>query len=253
MNKLQSFSHRHFGEILIVQIDGKEWFAATQVALVLGYSNPHDAVNKHCRKEGVAFREVLTPGGAQSMKFINEGNLYRLIARSRLPNAEQFERWVFDEVLPSIRKHGMYATDELLNNPDFMIEVFQKLKEERNARIAAEQQIESEKPLVLFAESLQVSHDSILVADLAKLLKQNDIEFGEIRLFKWLRENGYLIKSGSEYNMPTQRSMEMKLFEIKIGSRNSADGTVKITRTPKVTTKGQLYFINKFKKELVTA
>lgn len=258
MDKLQIFQHPQFGKVEIVVVDGKEWFGATQAALALGYSNPHDAISKHCKQEGVAFREVLTSGGPQQMKFINEGNLYRLITRSRLPEAEKFESFVFDEVLPTIRKHGAYMSPEIIEktllDPDYIIQLATKLKEEqaekereRQARIAAEAKIEADRPKVLFAESLQISKDSILVADLAKLLKQNGIDIGETRLFKWLRENGYLIKSGSEYNMPTQRSMDLKIMEIKVGYRGSSDGTTKITRTPKITGKGQMYFINKFK------
>lgn len=140
--------------------------------------------------------------------------------------------------------------EKFLLNPDTIIRLAENWKMEKNLRIAAETKIEADKPLVHFAESLQISKDSILVADLAKILKQNGIEFGEKRLFKYLREEGYLIKSGSEYNMPTQRSMELKIFEIKMGSRNSSDGTIKITRTPKVTGKGQIYFINKLKEKV---
>lgn len=257
MNKLQTFHHPQFGKVELVVIDGKEWFGATQVALALGYANPHDAISKHCRQEGVAFREVLTNGGVQQMKFIDEGNLYRLIVKSRLPEAEKFERYVFEEILPTIRKHGAYMTPEViektLSDPDFIINLATRLKEANEEKARLQAQIEADKPKVLFAESLQISKDSILVADLAKLLRQNGIQVGEMRLFRWLRENGYLIKSGSEYNMPTQRSMELGIMEIKVGYRAGADGTTKITRTPKITGKGQIYFINKFLNKGVSA
>jgi anti-repressor protein len=253
MNQLQIFRHPQFGEVEIIEIDGKQWFGATKTAIALKYVNPHDAIARHCRPDGVVKHEVIdSMGRSQEMNFISEGNLYRLITRSKLPNAEKYEIWVFDEVLPQIRKHGAYMTSETiektLTDPDFIIRLATELKTERAEKQTLEAKIASDKPLVLFAESLQVSKDSILVADLAKLLKQNGFEMGEGRLFKWLREEGYLIKSGSEHNMPTQRSMDLKIMEIKVGYRGSSDGTTKITRTPKITGKGQVYFINKFKK-----
>jgi phage antirepressor YoqD-like protein len=250
--KLQIFNHPRFGKVEVAIIDGKEMFGATQTALALGYTNPHDAITKHCRPDGVAFREVIDSlGRRQQMKFIDEGNLYRLIVKSRLPDAEKFERYVFEEILPSIRKHGAYMTPETiektLSDPDFIIGLATKLKEANEEKQRLQAKIEADKPKVLFAESLQVSDDTINVNDLAKLLKQNGIDIGEVRLFKWLRDNGYLIKSGSEYNMPTQKSMNLGLFEVKIGTRQSSDGTPRMTRTPKVTGKGQMYFINKFR------
>lgn len=251
MDKLQIFQHPQFGRVEIVAIDGREWFSAAQSALALGYTNPHKAVRDHCKEEGVTIRSVLTEGGPQQMKFINEGNLYRLITRSRLPDAEKFESYVFDEVLPTIRKHGAYMTPQTLeaalSNPDTMIQILTRLKQEQEDKEKLQAKIDADKPLVLFAESLQISKDSVLVADLAKLLKQNGVEMGEMRLFEWLRNEGYLIKGGSERNMPSQRSMELKIMEIKVGYRGSSDGTTKITRTPKITGKGQVYFINKFK------
>jgi anti-repressor protein len=252
MSKIQLFNHPLFGELEIIEIDGKPFFGATKTASTLGYVNPHKAIIDHCRRDGVTKREVIDNlGRPQEMNYISEGNLYRLITKSKLPNAEQFESWVFDEILPQIRKHGAYMSPETiertLTNPDFIIQLATELKSEQQKRLAAESQIALDKPLVLFAESLQVSKDSILVADLAKLLKQNGIDMGEKRLFIKLREEGYLIKSGSEYNMPTQRSMDLKIMEIKVGYRGSSDGTTKITRTPKITGKGQVYFINKFK------
>lgn len=254
MNKLQVFRHPQFGGVEITVIDGKEMFGATQAAKALGYSNPHDAISRHCKPEGVAFHEVLTDGGSQQMKFISEGNLYRLITRSKLTEAERFESWVFEDVLPTIRKHGAYMSPETiektLTDPDFIIGLASRLKQANEEKAQLQSKIELDKPLVLFAESLQVSKDSILIADLAKLLKQNSIDMGEGRLFKWMREEGYLIKSGSEYNMPTQRSMDLGIMEIKMGYRGSSDGVPKITRTPKITGKGQVYFMNKFKKQV---
>ena len=170
-----------------------------------------------------------------------------MIAKSNLPQAKVFESWVFDEVLPSIRKTGMYATDELLNNPDLAIKAFTRLKEEQDKRKQLEKQIEEQAPAVAFANSLSVSDDCILVREMAKLLKQKGVNTGEDRLFKYFRANGYLIsKKGSDWNLPTQKSMNLGLFVIKEGTRQSASEGVKITKTPKITGKGQQYFLNKF-------
>lgn len=248
MNELQIFKSEKFGEIEILVENGKEYFPATEVAKILGYSNPQKAIRDHCREDGCTIRSVIDRlGRMQEKKFINEGNLYRLIAKSNLPQAEVFESWVFDEVLPLIRKTGMYATDELLNNPDLAIKAFTRLKEEQEKRMQLEKQIEEQAPAVAFANSLSVSDDCILVREMAKLLKQKGINTGEDRLFKYFRANGYLIsKKGSDWNLPTQKSMNLGLFVIKEGTRQSASEGVKITKTPKITGKGQQYFINKF-------
>lgn len=248
MNELQIFKSEKFGEIEILVENGKEYFPATEVAKILGYSNPQKAIRDHCREDGCTIRSVIDRlGRMQEKKFINEGNLYRLITKSNLPQAEVFESWVFDEVLPSIRKTGMYATDELLNNPDLAIKAFTRLKEEQEKRMQLEKQIEDQAPAVAFANSLSVSDDCILVREMAKLLKQKGINTGEDRLFKYFRANGYLIsKKGSDWNLPTQKSMNLGLFVIKEGTRQSASEGVKITKTPKITGKGQQYFINKF-------
>lgn len=252
MSQMQNFKHHLFGELPVIIVEGAEWFGAKQVAKALGYSNPHDALVKHCRREGVAFHEVLTKGGIQQMKFINEGNLYRLITKSKLPVAEKFEGWVFDEILPTIRKHGAYLTPETiertLSDPDFIIGLATKLKEEQQKTARLREQIEMDKPKVVFADAVTTSKTSILVGELAKILKQNGVCIGQNRLFGWLRDNGYLIKrKGTDYNMPTQKSMELGLFEIKETSVTHSDGHITISKTPKVTGKGQLYFVNKFK------
>jgi len=256
MNKPQLFDHPIFGQLPVIIVDGIEWFGATEAATSLGFNKPHDAITNHVDEDDSAVYGVIDSlGRKQSKKHINESGLYSLIfgaaKQGNNPEikerAKTFKRWVTSEVLPTIRKHGMFVTDQLLDNPDFAIEVFQRLKEEKAARIQLESKIESDRPKVIFAEALETSHDSILVADLAKLLKQNGIDIGEIRLFAWLRENGYLIKGGSERNMPTQRSMELKIMEIKVGQRASASEGFKQTRTTKITGKGQIYFINKFK------
>lgn len=251
MNELQVFQNKQFGNLEILSIEGKEWFPAIQVAEILGYANPRDAISRHTKSKGVVNHDVLSNGGVQSKKFIDEGNLYRLITRSKLPQADEFEEWVFEEVLPSIRKHGLYATDNVientLNNPDYIINILTEYKKEKEHNLVLEQQVKENKPKVLFADSVAGSDNSILVGELAKLLKQNGVDVGQNRLFKWLRNNGYLIKkSGESYNLPTQRSMDLEILDIKKRVINNPDGSSKITRTPKVTGKGQQYFINKF-------
>ena len=253
-NGIQVFMNEVFGEIRILeQNDGKVLFCGKDVADSLGYAIPSKAINVHCK--GVSKLEVPTNGGIQNMLFITEGDLYRLITHSRRPDAEKFERWVFDDVLPSIRKHGAYMTDQALEkaltNPDFLIQLATQLKTEQEQRrrlettVAAQsKQMEQDKPKVLFADSVAASSSSILIGELAKLIKQNGVDMGQRRLFAWMRENGYLIKRcGSEYNLPTQRSMERGLMEIKETSVIHS-GYTTISKTPKVTGKGQVYFIN---------
>ncbi|MCG7385054.1 phage antirepressor KilAC domain-containing protein [Paenibacillus sp. ACRRY] len=182
---------------------------------------------------------------------IPENIFYRLAMKAKNDVGEKFQAKVADEILPAIRKHGGYLTpnklEEVLLNPDTLIQLANNLKDERAKREQLELQAEKDKPKVIFAEALETSKDSILVADMSKLLKQNGVDIGEKRLFEWLRQNGYLIKGGSERNMPTQRSMELEIMEIKVGQRLSISEGSKITRTPKITGKGQVYFINKFK------
>lgn len=243
------FQDDRFGNIRVVLISGKEHFCASDVAKALGYSNPRKAVADHCK--GVTKCDTPTKGGVQLLSYIPEGDLYRLITHSKLPSAEQFERWVFDEVLPSIRQHGAYMTkdtlEKALTSPDFLIQLATRLKEEQEARALAEAKIEADKPKVIFADAVSASSTSILIGDLAKLLKQNGIEMGQKRLFEWMRIKGYLIKrQGADYNSPTQKSMELGLFEVKETSITHGDGHISISKTTKVTGKGQQYFINKF-------
>lgn len=253
MNLPQIFNYEG-NQVRTIVENGEPWFVAKDVCEVLEIDSTQ-ARRLDADEKGL--RLIQTPGGTQEMVCVNEYGLYSLVLGSRKTGAKQFKRWVTHEVVPTIRKYGAYMTPETiektLTDPDFIIGLASRLKQANEEKSALQAQIDNDRPKVLFAESLQVSQDSILVADLAKLLKQNGMDIGEVRLFKILREEGYLIKSGSEYNMPTQRSMELKIMEIKIGHRGSSDGTVKITRTPKITGKGQIYFINKFKKRMQTA
>lgn len=247
MNNLIIFENAEFGKIRTVEIDGKPYFIGSDVAKSLGYAIPSKAVNTHCK--GVSKTEVPSNGGKQEMLIISEGDVYRLIAHSKLPSAERFESWVFDEVLPSIRKHGAYMTEDTiekaLTSPDFLIQLATNLKEEREKRKLLEAENKANAPKVLFADTVTASERSILVRDLAKLLKQKGIEIGEKRLYAWLRENGYIIKCDKE-NKPTQKAMNLGLFELEERVINNPDGEIIVKFTTKVTGKGQQYFINKF-------
>ena len=246
MNELKIFKNEAFGEIRTVEIGGEPWFVGKDVTEILGYANPSKALSDHVDEEDKLNNESLSSLGQRGGWLINESGLYSLILSSKLPTARAFKRWVTSEVLPSIRKHGLYATDELLDNPDLIIQMASKLKEEREARKALEVENDAMKPKALFADAVSASHTSILVGDLAKLLRQNGIDIGANRLFEKLREKGFLMKSGSSKNMPTQTSMDRGLFEIKEGSYINSDGVNVVTKTTKVTGKGQVYFVNLF-------
>ena len=250
MNQLQIFENPEFGAVRTVEIDGEPWLVGKDVARALGYGEGKslaNAIARHVDPEDKGVTEMMTPGGRQEMTIINESGLYSLVLSSKLPTARKFRHWVTSEVLPSLRRHGLYAADELLNNPDLMIRAMEELKAERDRANALAEKVERDAPKVLFAESVAASQHSILVFDLAKILRQNGVQIGGNRLFEWLRTNGYLIRrKGSDWNMPTQRAVEMGLFEIKETSVTHADGHVTVNKTPKVTGKGQQYFINLF-------
>ena len=235
-------------------MDGQPWFVAKDVCEILELGNVTRAVER-LRKSQKGLTTIQTPGGKQRVNVISEAGVYKLVFTSRKPEAERFTDWVASEVIPAIRQHGMYATPQaieaMLQDPDTMIRTLQVLKEERQARIVAETQIALDKPKVIFADAVTASKSSILVGELAKLLRQNGVNTGQNRLFLWLRENGYLVKRrGTDYNMPTQYSMELGLFEVKETIITHSDGHISISKTPKITGKGQLYFINKFRKEV---
>lgn len=192
---------------------------------------------------------IFTSGQNREVWFLTENGLYEVLMQSRKPLAKEFKKKV-KEILKSIRKHGLYATDQLLNNPDFAIAAFQALKEERARKQALEAQIEADRPKVLFADAVSASKSSCLIGELAKILKQNGIGIGQNKLFQWLRSNGYLIsRRGESWNQLTQKSMQLGLFELKKTNINHADGHTTVNTTTKVTGKGQQYFINKFLSE----
>lgn len=253
MNELKKFSHNMFGDLEILIKEGKEFFPATDVASLLGYSDPHKAVKQHTKESGWAFYPVIDSlGRKQDKRFISEGNLYRLITKSKLPHAEQFEEWVFEEVIPSIRRDGGYIhttqddTDEDILSRALLI-AQKKISEKDELIQKQNKQLILQQPLVTFAEAVQVSTNLITVKQLANLMRQKGIDTGQNRLFEWFRENGYLCKKrGSLYNTPTQYSMDLELFESQEYVRTNSVGEFVTSFTTKVTGKGQLYFINKF-------
>lgn len=256
-NNLQVFSSEEFGEIRVVEEDEEILFCGSDIAKALGYARPSKAIIDHCK--GVLKRDTPTNGGTQLISYITEGDVYRLIARSKLPSAEKFESWVFDEVLPTIRKTGGYVAnnDKFLDFyiPDadeatrtkfnMMVEVGKELNRQiRELKDVAKKN----EPKVVFYDAVSGSDTSIGVREMAKLLNQNGFPIGQKKLFQWLRDNGYLIKVKPDKNDPTQRSMDLGIMEVK-ESIIYINGDTVIRRTPKITAKGQQYFIKKFMKE----
>lgn len=239
-------------EVRTLLIDNEPWFVGKDVADILGYSKSRNAIALHVDDDD-ALKQGLTDslGRVQETIIINESGLYSLILSSKLPSAKRFKKFVTSEVLPSLRKHGMYATEEtidkILSNPDFGIRLLNELKEEREKTKLLKNENEQLKPKALFADTVSASDTSILIGQLAKLLKQNGNDIGQNRLFKILRKDGYLGKSGENYNLPTQKSMNLKVMEIKERTVNNSDGSVRITKTPMITGKGQVYFVNRYK------
>lgn len=246
MNDLQVFNNAMFGNVRILMRNNEPWFVAKDVCDCLEIKNTTDAIKRLDEDE----RARLNLGRQGEANVVNEYGLYSLVMSSRKPEAKEFRRWITHEVLPSIRMHGAYMTSDVLKqaiqSPDFLIQLASQLKTEQDARRHAELTIVQQAPKVLFADAVATSHTSILIGDLAKLLKQNGVDTGQKRLFEQLRTDGYLIKSGNSKNMPTQRSMELGLFEVKESTLVNSDGSTRITRTTKVTGKGQVYFVNKY-------
>lgn len=253
MNNLEIFENPEFGSVRTIVISNEPWFVGKDVASILEYQNGSRDINRHVDSEDRQKAMVFDGNQDKETILINESGLYSLILSSKLPKAKQFKHWVTGEVLPTIRKHGGYLTqekmEEALLNPDVLIKLATQLKEEREARKQAEQMIEAQKPKVIFAEAVSTSKDGILVGMLAKLLHQNGVKIGQNRLFQWLRDKGYLMKRGVDKNMPTQRSKELGLFDVKERVVGNPDGSIRLTRTPVVTGKGQVYFVQKFLSE----
>lgn len=243
MTELQVFNHPQFGTVRAVEIQGEPWLVGKDVAESLGYTNPQKAIRDHTEPEDRTVNELFTVNGTKGT-LINESGLYSLVFGSKLPEAKKFKHWVTSEVLPSIRRDGGYMhTSPDMTDEEIMARAVllgQKKIEEQAKRI------QEMRPKEIFADRVSASESSILVGDLAKLLKQNGVDMGQKRLFRWLRDKGYLIKYGISYNLPTQRSMELGLFEIKETTITHSDGHISISKTVKVTGKGQVYFVNKF-------
>ena len=258
MNELKIIDERELlGKQLRIYGDFQNpLFLAKDVAEWIEHSNVTKMLNGIDKTEKIVIKipsnNLLV--GLQSnteYTFLTEEGLYEVLMQSRKPIAKEFKKKV-KEILKDVRKYGMYATDELLDNPDLIIKMATRLKEEKAKNKELEDKMKEDKPKVLFADAVATSQSSILVGDLAKILKQNGIETGQKRLFSKLRDEGYLIKqNGMSYNMPTQKSMELELFEIKETAVTHSDGHISISKTPKVTGKGQVYFINKFLKDKI--
>lgn len=252
-NSLQVFTNDQFGQIRTINQNGEPWFVGKDVAEILGYSNTRKAIADHVEDEdktdGVTIRDAI--GRDQNPMLINESGLYSLIFASKLPAAKQFKHWVTSEVLPTLRKHQVYATPEMaekiIQDPDTIIRILQEIKNEREKRIAAEEKNRANAPKVLFADSVAQADSDILIGELAKLLKQNGVETGQNRLYDRLRKDGYIMKNST---IPTQKAMEAGLFRVIERTIAQPNGTTRITATTKVTGKGQIYFVNKYAKQV---
>ena len=267
--EVTTFRNPEFGEIRAVLINGAIWFVGKDSATALGYSNTKAALadhvddedkrilqrseiatlENHLSKDAFPVNVVRGDVPNRGLTIINESGLYSLILSSKLPGAKRFKRWVTAEILPSVRTHGAYMTPEViertLTDPDYIIQLATTLKMEQQKRRALEEKVKADAPAVFFAEAVTGADTNILIRDMAKLLAQNGADIGGNRLYEVLRRDGYLIKSGSDYNMPTQRAMELGLFFVKETPRIAKEGAV-IDRTTKVTPKGQKYFINRY-------
>lgn len=242
MNELQVFNNAMFGNVRIILQDNEPWFVAKDVCDCLDLSNSRKALSRlEDDEKGVTLSDTL--GGKQEMATVNEYGLYSLVLSSRKPEAKEFKRWITHEVLPSLRKYGTYS----LNIPRTLPDALKAYASEIEAHNKTKALVEAQRPKVLFADAVSTSDTDILVGDLAKLLSQNGYAIGQNRLFEQLRNEGFLIsRKGGSYNMPTQRAMEMGLFRVKETAITHSDGRVSLNKTPKVTGKGQQYFINRF-------
>lgn len=248
MSEIKVFENSEFGKLQIITIEGKEYFPATECAEILGYKRGRDAVSSHCR--GAVKYRSNENGILRDKMYIPEGDLYRLIIRSKLPSAERFEKWVFEEILPTIRKTGGYVSDDEMFIRTYLPGLGEAekaiFKTTLSALKSANEKIAADAPKVRFAESVSASADTILISDLAKLLKQNGVDIGRDRLFARLRAEGYLCASTSERNMPTQYAMNLGLFQVDERTWCDPYGVVHTNFTTRVTGKGQRYFIRRY-------
>lgn len=246
MHNIQLFKFED-QKVRTMTIDEEPYFVGKDVATILGYSNSRKALIDHVDNEDKGVTKCDTLGGAQNLAVINESGLYSLIMSSKLPSAKKFKHWVTSDVLPAIRQHGAYLTDQkaldITTNKDSLAELLKQAADQLEQK---DIQIKKLEPKALFADTVSASDDTILIGELAKILKGKGVNIGQNRLFKWLRDNGYLIsRRGSDRNVPTQKSMDLGLFQIKETVINHPDGKPSIKKTPKVTGKGQRYFVDK--------
>ena len=256
MNKIQLFNFENH-QVRTLLIDTEPYFIGKDVAKILEYERPLKAVNDHVepedKKAEIVKASQLSQNGTGyvNVDLINESGVYSLIFGSKMPKAKEFKHWVTSKVLPAIRKNGAYMTDakafDVVHNKSGLADLLQQAADQLKAK---DIQIEEMKPKALFADSVATSKSTVLVGELAKILRGNGVDIGATRLFRWMRDYGYLIsRKGSDWNMPTQKAMNLGLFKIKETTINHSNGTTSISKTPKVTGKGQQYFINKFLKE----
>ena len=256
MSDIQVFNSPQFGEVRTAGTAQEPIFCAADICRALGYNNGRDAISRHCEEGDVVKHDTPTSSGVQTMTFVTESGLYSLIFGSKLESAKQFKKWVTSDVLPSIRKHGMYATEatveSMLNDPENAILMLQAYQKERKERLAAQQHAEKleaqaieDKPKIIYADAVKGSTSSCLIGELAKMIAQNGYPIGEKRLFQWLRDNHYLCSYGERFNQPYQQYIEQGLFTMK-QNVFSVDGEMRTRNTTKVTGKGQIYFVNKF-------
>lgn len=245
MNELKQFNFEN-NQVRTLLINNEPWFVGKDVADILGYQNGSRDINRHVHEEDRQNYQNGTFDSPRGMTIINESGLYALIFGSKLESAKRFKHWVTSEVLPQIRKTGSYATPQLTGE-ELMAKA---LIEAKSVLERQNKQIKEMEPKAIFADAVATSDTSILIGDLAKLIKQNGTDIGQKRLFERMRNDGYLIKKGASKNMPTQMAMEKGLFEVKERVISNPDGSTRITRTTKVTGRGQIHFINMFKKEL---
>lgn len=247
MNELQNFNFNG-AQVRALTIDNEPYFVGKDVADIFGYKNGSRDINVHVNSEDKLKYQISTAGQKRTQTLINESGLYSLIISSKLPSAKQFKHWVTSEVLPAIRKHGVYMTDQkaeaIVTDKNALADLLQQASDQLKAK---DIQIEEMKPKALFADAVSASKQTVLIGELAKIMKGNGIEIGQNRLFAWMRNHGYLIsRKGTDYNMPTQKAMNLGLFKIKETTITHSDGHISVNKTPKVTGKGQQYFVNKF-------
>ena len=260
MADITIFNNDLFGSVRVTEVNNQPLFCLADVCKALDLGNPSQVKTR--LDDGVISNEVIPDsiGRQQEMTFVNEDGLYDVILDSRKPEAKVFRKWVTSEVLPSIRKTGGYIVARAEDTPEEIMArallVAQDTLRRRDERIAQlqrenesqQRKIEQDAPKVTFSEAVEKSENSILIAQLARLIKQNGVDMGQNRLFKWMRSNGYLCRHGEYYNLPTQKAMDMGLFEIQVRTIVLPDGMTRNTRTPLVTGKGQVYFVNRFLK-----